>query len=329
MVRDFCSVNLDGTGFKLMDERQGTHVIRMSSDFSFYMDAFSNLTTPIISSLYDINGKLIRTLNDNSKLKKTMSDYAISTPEFFQFTNSTGTQLNGWILKPYNFDPNKKYPVLFYNYGGPGSQYVADKFSAVNFWHQYFQQNGVIVVSVDNRGTGFRGEHFKKQTYGQLGKLETEDQIDAAKYFAKQPYVDAKRIGHYGWSYGGFLSALAIAKGADVFSLAIIASPVSNWRYYDGIYTERYMGLPKDNPKGYDDNSPINHVDKIKGKVLITHGTGDDNVHFQNAAMMVKAMVEKGIPFDMAYYPNQAHTFRGMSSYHIYKRFAEYVLKNL
>lgn len=329
LVRDFCSINLDGSGFKLMDERQGTHSVRMNDDFSFYLDVYSSLTTPSVSALYNINGKLIRTLRDNSRLKQTMNQYALSTPQFFQFTNSTGTLLNGWMLKPYNFDSTKKYPVLFCNYGGPGSQQVADRFGAVSFWHQLLQQNGIIVVSVDNRGTGYRGEQFKKQTYGQLGKLEIEDQIDAAKYLGKLDYVDAKRIGHWGWSYGGFMSALAITKGADVFSLAIMASPVTNWRYYDGIYTERYMGLPKDNPKGYDENSPINHTDKIKGKVLITHGTGDDNVHFQNAAMMVKAMIEKGIDFEMGYYPNQAHGFRGMSSYHVYRKFTDFVLKNL
>ena len=204
------------------------------------------------------------------------------------------------MLKPAGFDPTKKYPVLFCNYGGPGSQQVANRFGTVSTWHQMLAQKGFIVVSFDNTGTGFRGEEFKKKTYLQLGKYEIEDQIDAAKYLGTLPYVDKDKIGHWGWSFGGFMSSLAITKGADVFSAAIAVAPVTNWRFYDNIYTERYMRTPAENPKGYDDNSPVFFTDKIKGKYLLIHGTADDNVHFQNSTQMVSALVKSNIDFESA-----------------------------
>jgi dipeptidyl-peptidase-4 len=244
--------------------------------------------------------------------------------------NAAGVELCSWMLKPKDFDSTKKYPVLFYNYGGPGSQQVANRWGAINMWHHYLTQQGYIVVCVDNTGTGFRGEAFKKKTYLQLGKYEIEDQIDAAKYLATLPYVDAKRIGHWGWSFGGFMSSLAISKGADVFKTAVAVAPVTNWRYYDNIYTERFMRTPQENKKGYDENAPLNYVDKIKGKFLIIHGTADDNVHFQNSVMMIDEMIKKGIDFESGYYPNKNHSISGgNTSFHIYSKMTKFILQNL
>jgi dipeptidyl-peptidase-4 len=236
------------------------------------------------------------------------------------------------MLKPGNFDPKKKYPVLFCNYGGPGSQQVVNRYGAASMWHQLLAQNGVIVVSVDNTGTGFRGEEFKKKTYLQLGKYEIEDQIDAAKYLGSLPYIDKNRIGHWGWSFGGFMSSLAITKGSDVFKAAVAVAPVTSWRFYDNIYTERYMRTPQENPEGYDNNSPINFTDGIKGKFLLIHGTADDNVHFQNSVEMVKALVKSNIDFESAYYPNKNHGISGMAdntSFHLWSKMTNWIFENL
>jgi dipeptidyl-peptidase-4 len=256
--------------------------------------------------------------------------------EFLRIPNSKGDTLNGWMLKPTNFDPSKKYPVLFVNYGGPGSQYVVNRFgmsSASRYlWEQMLAQRGFIVVNVDNTGTGFRGEEFKKKTYLQLGKYEIEDQIDAAKWLSKMAFVDTNNIGHWGWSYGGFMSSLAITKGADAFSAAIAVAPVTSWRYYDNIYTERFMRTPQENPKGYDDNSPINQVEKIRGKYLLIHGTADDNVHFQNSAQMVKALVKANVDFESMYYPDKNHGISGgadNTSYHLWGKMTNWILENL
>ncbi len=330
LTKDFCSVDLDGNNFKLMDERIGSHSIHFNDDFTFYTDDFSTITKPNNISVYDINGKLIRTLKDNSKLSKTIAEYGFANAEFIKIPTSKGETLNGWILKPTNFDASKKYPVLFCNYGGPGSQQVADRWGVVNQWQQMLAQKGYIIVSVDNTGTGFRGEEFKKKTYLQLGKFEIEDQIDAAKYLGMLPYIDAKRIGHWGWSFGGFMSSLAITKGADVFKAAIAVAPVTSWRFYDNIYTERYMRTPQENAKGYDDNSPLNFTDKIKGKFLIIHGTADDNVHFQNSVMMIDKMINNNIEFESGYYPNKNHGIRGgNTSYHLYTKMTNFILNNL
>ena len=236
------------------------------------------------------------------------------------------------MLKPANFDPAKKYPLLFCNYGGPGSQQVANRFGAVSFWHQMLAERGYIVVSIDNTGTGYRGEEFKKKTYLQLGKYELEDQVDAAKYFSKLSFVDKNNIGHWGWSYGGFMSALAISKGNDVFTAAVAVAPVTSWRFYDNIYTERYMRTPQENAKGYDDNSPLNFTDRIKGKFLIIHGTADDNVHFQNSVEMITAMVRNNVDFQSAYYPNKNHGISGMNdntTYHLWSKMTNWLYQNL
>ena len=315
---------------KQLTKGDGIHKIDMNNDFSYYVDNYSTLTSPPVISVYDTKGNLVKTLKDNAKLKDKLTNYAFGKPTFIKVPNTKGDSLNGWMLKPADFEANKKYPVLFCNYGGPGSQQVLDRWGMVNMWHHYLSQNGYIIVCVDNTGTGFRGENFKKKTYLQLGKLEIEDQIDAASYLGSQPYIDKNRIGHWGWSFGGFMSSLAITKGADVFKTAVAVAPVTNWRFYDNIYTERYMRTPQENAKGYDENSPLNFTRKIKGNFLIIHGTGDDNVHFQNSVMMVEKMVQSNVTFESAYYPNKSHGISGgNTTYHIYKKMTDFIFKNL
>ncbi len=316
------------------------HRVQLNDDYTQFYDFYSDINTPQIVTLNDIivdkkkniRAKLVKTVNESAKLKSKLDEYGFAKADFIKVPNSKGDTLNGWMLKPANFDATKKYPVLFCNYGGPGSQQVANRFGAVSAWHQMLAQKGFIVVSIDNTGTGFRGEEFKKKTYLQLGKYEIEDQIDAAKYLGKMPFVDRDNIGHWGWSYGGFMSSLAITKGNDVFSAAVAVAPVTNWRYYDNIYTERYMRTPQENPKGYDDNSPINFTDKIKGKYLIIHGTADDNVHFQNATQMITALVKSNIDFESAYYPNKNHGIGGMmdnTTFHLWSKMTNWILENL
>lgn len=320
---------------------RGWHRVVLNDANTQYFDYFSDLNTPQTVTLNDIvmdkkkgvTAKLAKVVNENNKLKEKLSEYAIGKAEFIRVPNSKGDTLNGWMLKPADFDPAKKYPVLFCNYGGPGSQQVANRFGAVSMWHQMLAEKGFIVVSVDNTGTGYRGEEFKKKTYLQLGKYEIEDQVDAVKYLEKNfSYVDKKNIGHWGWSYGGFMSSLAITKGADVFTAAVAVAPVTSWRYYDNIYTERYMRTPQENPKGYDDNSPINFTDKIKGKYLIIHGTGDDNVHFQNSVQMITALVKSNIDFESGYYPNKTHSISGSAdntTFHLWSKMTNWILENL
>jgi dipeptidyl-peptidase-4 len=240
--------------------------------------------------------------------------------------------LNYWMIKPASFNDSTKYPLLIYVYGGPGSQTVKNSFGWSNYyWYQMLANKyNIIIASVDNRGTGARGADFKKMTYRQLGKHETEDQIAAAKSLGQLSFIDKNRMGIWGWSYGGYMSSLALAKGNDVFKMAIAVAPVTNWRYYDNIYTERYMGLPQDNGAGYDDNSPINFVRDIKGKYLIVHGTGDDNVHFQNSVMMVNELIKNNIPFDSEFYPNKNHSiYGGATRYHLYNKMTNFILENL
>jgi dipeptidyl-peptidase 4 len=332
----------DFTGKKTfqLTEGQAWHRAELNEGFTQFYDYRSDLTTPQVVTLNDIvvnkkkeiSAQLVKTVNENTKLKSRLEEYAIGKAEFIRVPNSKGDTLNGWMLKPADFDPSKKYPVLFCNYGGPGSQQVANRFGAVSFWHQLLAQKGFIVVSVDNTGTGYRGEEFKKKTYLQLGKYEIEDQIDAAKYIGNLPFVDKNNIGHWGWSYGGFMSSLAITKGSDVFSAAVAVAPVTSWRYYDNIYTERYMRTPQENPKGYDDNSPINFTDRIKGKYLIIHGTGDDNVLFQNSVQMIKALVKSNVDFESAYYPDKNHGISGTldnTSFHLWSKMTNWILENM
>jgi dipeptidyl-peptidase-4 len=339
MDRNIFVTDFEGKKATPLTQGEGWHRIVLNDDFTKLYDYKSDLNTPQVVTLNDIvinndeiSLKQEKTVSESSKLKTKLDEYAIGKAEFIRVPNSKGDTLNGWMLKPAGFDPNKKYPVLFCNYGGPGSQQVANRFGAVSMWHQLLAERGFIVVSVDNTGTGFRGEEFKKKTYLQLGKFEIEDQIDAAKYLGTMPFVDKDNIGHWGWSYGGFMSALAITKGNEQFSAAVSVAPVTNWRFYDNIYTERYMRTPQENPKGYDDNSPINFTDKIKGKYLLIHGTADDNVHFQNSVQMIKALVKSNIDFESAYYPDKNHGIGGMmdnTTFHLWSKMTNWILTNL
>lgn len=339
MDRNLFVTDFTGKNTRQLTEGEGWHRTVMNDDFTQYYVYRTDINTPQVVTLHQLKSgrkgittQLVKTVNESQKLRNTLSQFDLGKAEFIRIPNSKGDTLNGWMLKPADFDASKKYPVLFCNYGGPGSQQVANRFGAVNFWHQLLVQRGFIVVSVDNTGTGYRGEEFKKKTYLQLGKFEIEDQIDAAKYIGRMPFVDKNNIGHWGWSYGGFMSSLAITKGADVFSAAVAVAPVTNWRFYDNIYTERYMRTPQENPKGYDDNSPINHTDKIKGKYLIIHGTADDNVHFQNATQMITALVKSNIDFESAYYPNKNHGISGgvdNTSFHLWSKMTKWIMENL
>jgi dipeptidyl-peptidase-4 len=340
MDRTAFAVDLSGKKNYQLTQTQGWHRVVLNDDFTKYYDYYSTINTPQVVTLYDItwnknkelSTKMIKTINDNAKLRAKLDDYELSKAEFIHVLNSKGDTLNGWMLKPVSIDTNKKYPMLFCNYGGPGSQQVANRFGAVSFWHQMLAERGYIIVSIDNTGTGYRGEEFKKKTYLQMGKYEIEDQIDAAKYFSNLSYVDKNNIGHWGWSYGGFMSSLAITKGADVFTAAIAVAPVTSWRFYDNIYTERYMRTPQENAEGYDNNSPLNFTDRIKGKFLIIHGTADDNVHFQNSVEMITAMIKNNVDFQSAYYPNKNHGISGINdntSFHLWSKMTNWLYQNL
>lgn len=310
---------------------QGLSYVQPAKDISYFVVHHSSSYSVPKVSVLNSRGEIIRNLEENNALSDTLSNYKLGRKEFFRFKNSDGVELMGWILKPADFDPKKKYPLFMYVYGGPGSQTVTNTWGGSNdMWFQYLAQNGYIVASIDNRGTGARSRNFRDCTYRQLGKLETDDQIAGAKFLGSKEFIDEKRIGIWGWSYGGYMSTLCLAKGADVFKMAIAVAPVTNWRYYDSIYTERYMGLPSENGEAYDSNSPINHVDKIKGSYLLVHGTADDNVHFQNSTELVDMLVKKNIQFDLAMYPNKNHgIYGGNTRFHLYTKMTNFIFENL
>lgn len=330
MDRQVYAIKLNGTSKKRLTTKNGQNDAEFTSSFKYFINYHSSVTSANYITLNDSKGKLKRVLEDNEDLNKKLAGFNLSYKEFFKI-KANGTELNAWKILPQDFDASKKYPVLMFVYGGPGINTVNDSWDGGNyFWFQHLASKGYIVVSVDNRGTGARGEAFKKLTYKQLGKYETEDQIASAKYLASLPYVDGGRIGIFGWSYGGYMSSLCISKGADVFSTAIAVAPVTNWRYYDNIYTERYMQTPQENADGYDDNSPINHVKKIKGSYLLVHGMADDNVHYQNAVEMSAALVRENIQFTEMMYPNKNHgIYGGNTRIHLYTLMTNFILKNL
>jgi len=331
LQREVYVIGLNGKGKRKISTQAGTNTASFSTTFNYYILANSSAKSPSYVSLHTNKGVVIRVLEDNAKAKTKFVEYQLSPTEFFSLTTSEGVSLNGYMIKPANFDPNKKYPVFMYVYGGPGSQNVADSWSGSrNMWFNYLAQKGYIIACVDNRGTGARGAEFKKMTYQNLGHYETIDQIEAAKWLAKQSYVDGSRIGIWGWSYGGYMSSLCITKGADTFKMAIAVAPVTTWRYYDSIYTERYLRTPQENAKGYDENSPINFADKLKGKFLLIHGTADDNVHFQNSVMFSEALIQANKSFEQAYYPNKNHgIFGGNTTIQLYTKMTDFILNNL
>lgn len=331
MERNFYVVGMDGKNKKLLGAEKGTYRINMSKDKKYYIADFTNSYTPLKVTLHETSGKEVKVLEDNQKLRENVGTYALGTKEFFEFETADGTMLNGYMLKPDNFDESKEYPVLMYVYGGPGSQTVTNSWGGSrDFWHQHLAQEGYLVVSIDNRGTGARGRDFKHVTYANLGKYEVEDQMEGAKYLAKLPYVDAARIGIWGWSYGGYMSSLGLMVGNDVFKTAIAVAPVTTWRYYDTIYTERYLKTPQLNAAGYDDNSPITHVNKLKGNLMLIHGTGDDNVHFQNAVDLADALIKADKQFETMFYPNRNHgIYGGNTTWHLYSLMTDFIKRKL
>jgi len=330
MERKLYSVNWNGKRKELLTPEDGTHSITTITGFNYFLDKYSTLTQPPVYYLRDADGNIVRTLEDNHELKETMQQFDLGKIRFKKVELSDKT-LNAWMITPSGFDKTKKYPVLMYQYSGPASQEVRDLFPIRDFfWHQMLAEKGYIIVCVDGTGTGMRGEEFRKKTYLQLGKYESDDQIAAAKYLGTLPYIDKERIGIWGWSYGGFMSSTCIFKGNDVFKMAVSVAPVTNWRFYDNIYTERYMRTPQENPKGYDENAPEKMAGGLKGKFLLIHGTADDNVHFQNSAMLVNALVKANKDYDSEYYPNRNHGISGGNTrLHLYRRMTDFILKNL
>lgn len=330
--RNIYSIGFGGRGKRTLTPDKGWNNARFSADYSYFINTWSDAATPPVYTVNSgRNGKLVRELVNNNDLTEKRREYGMSPREFFTITTSEGVELNAWRIMPPDFDPGKKYPVLFDIYSGPGSQTVRNNYGGGDLWSHYLAQEGVIVVSVDNRGTGARGEEFKKMTYLQLGKYETIDLIESAKFMAEQPYVDENRIGIFGWSYGGYVSTLCITKGADIFDLAIAVAPVTNWRFYDNIYTERYMRTPQENPDGYDDNSPINHLDKLEGKYLLVHGMADDNVHPENTYDLITALVDADKQFELMLYPNSNHgIYTGRNTrFHLFSKMTDFIMRNL
>ncbi len=327
--REVYKTSMKGSDPVKLTPLAGWNSATFSEGFKYFINNHSTASSPAYISLHKNSGKEIRVLKDNTVLNLTLTKCDISKPEFM-IIPVNGEKLNASIIKPSNFDPSKKYPVLMYVYGGPGSQTVKNSWGGGNYlWYQMMAQKGYIIVSVDNRGTGARGEKFKKLTYKKLGKYETEDQIAAAKWLAEQSYVDGKRIGIWGWSYGGYMSSLCLFKGNDIFKTAMAVAPVTNWKYYDSIYTERYMQTPQEN-SGYVENSPITHVDKLEGNYLLIHGTGDDNVHFQNSIEMVTALQKANKQFDFMMYPNKNHgIYGGKTRLNLFQLLTDYVEENL
>ena len=330
MDRQIFSVQVDGKKEREIVTAKGTNRAQFSSTFDYYVLNHSDINTPTNYTVYDRKGSKLRTIVDNAQVMELMKTHGVTSVDFVEVPSGEET-LNAFIMKPSNFDPSKKYPVFMYVYGGPGSQTVTNSWKSQNYWwFQSLVQKGYIVVSVDNRGTGARGEMFKKMTYKQLGKYEIEDQINAAKHMASLPYVDGDRIGIFGWSYGGYMSSLAITKGADVFKAAIAVAPVTNWKWYDSIYTERYMQTDRENSAGYEDNSPVNFAELLKGKYLLVHGNGDDNVHFQHTAEMANALIKANKQFDTYFYPNRNHGIYGDNArIHLYTKMTDFIVENL
>jgi dipeptidyl-peptidase-4 len=331
LERKLYAVDWTGRNKKVLTVEDGTHAITPINGYKYFIDKYSRLDIPPVYFLRDIEGNIIRTLEDNHELAATLKNYALGKIKFLKVPGDSGVMLNAWMITPPDFDKSKRYPILMYQYSGPGSQQVADRFPVGDyFWHEMLAEKGYIVFCVDPTGTGFRGEQFKKKTYLQLGNLESNDQIAVAKYLGTLPYVDKQRIGIWGWSYGGFMSSTCILKGSDVFKSAIAIAPVTNWRFYDNIYTERYMRTPQENPDGYDNNAPEKMAGNLKGKFLVVHGTGDDNVHFQNQVMLVNALIKANKEFDSEYYPNRTHGISGGNTrYHLYRRMTDFILNNL
>lgn len=327
---------IDGKGKKTkLSTRTGSNSAIFSTNQKYYINTFSNISTPTLITLNDNRGKELTTLLDNSKLKAQTAQLNMPQKEFFTFRTSSGVELNGWMMKPANFNANKKYPVILHQYSGPGSQQVIDRWGIGSFgdgglFEAYMCDKGYIMVCVDGRGTGGRGAAFEKCTYLQLGVKEAEDQVETARYLGTLPYIDGKRIGIWGWSFGGYNTLMSMSDGSGAFKAGVAIAAPSDWRFYDTVYTERFMRTPKENAEGYDAGSAIKRAPQLKGSLLLIHGTADDNVHYQNCAEYSEALVQAGIQFDMQVYTNRNHgIFGGKTREHLMNRVANFFIQNL
>ncbi|WP_163444863.1 S9 family peptidase [Flavobacterium columnare] len=330
--RDVYAIKIDGSSKKRLTSQIGTNAATFSPNFQYFINSYSSAKNVPKYTLNDSKtGKEIKVISSNEKLEEKLADYNLPSKEFFELITEKGHKLNTWMIKPNNFDSTKKYPVFMFQYSGPGSQQVANRWNNNDdYWFKMLAQDGYIVVCVDGRGTGFKGAEFKKCTYKELGKYEVIDQIDAAKVIGNYSYVDKTRIGIFGWSFGGFMASNCIFQGADVFKTAIAVAPVTSWRYYDSIYTERYMQTPQENAEGYDNNSPITHVNKLKGNFLLIHGTADDNVHVQNTMKMIEALVQANKQFEWAIYPDKNHgIYGGKTRLQLYTKMTHFIKEKL
>lgn len=311
-----------------LSSQPGLNSAQFSTNMKYYMNRYSNLNTPTVITLNDNTGKVLSTLVTNDNLKQTLAKYSVPQKEFFTFKTGDGVSLNGWMMKPVNFSSSKKYPVLLYQYSGPGSQQVLDTWSIS--WETYMASRGFIVVCVDGRGTGGRGADFEKCTYLNLGVKEAKDQVATAQYMGSQPYVDKNRIGIWGWSYGGYMTIMSMSEGTPVFKAGVAVAAVTDWNYYDTIYGERFMRTPKENAEGYKGSSAFTRADKLHGNLLLVHGMADDNVHFQNCAEYAEHLVQLNKQFDMQLYTNRNHSiYGGNTRYHLYTKLTNFFEKNL
>lgn len=330
--RDVYSILPSGKNKVRLSQKTGTNDADFSADYTSYIGTFSDANTPYVFTLNEAKtGKVLREIKNNNDLKSRLASYKIS-PKEFSTININGEDLNMYMIKPLDFDETKKYPLFLFQYSGPGSQSVANSWIGTNdYWHEMLaNQQDIIIACVDGRGTGFRGSEFKKMTQKELGKFEVQDQIAVAKKLGSESYIDASRIGIWGWSYGGFMASNSLFQGADTFEMAIAVAPVTSWRFYDSIYTERYMQTPQENPTGYDQNSPLSHVDKLKGKFLLVHGSADDNVHVQNSMRLIEALVQANKQFDWRIYPDKNHgIYGGNTRLHLYTLMTDFIKKNL
>ena len=327
---------IDSKGKKTKQStKEGTNNALFSKNFAYFINTYSSKDTPTEITLNDSKGRELVTLLDNKQLKSQLTHLNMPTKEFFTFKTSQGVELNGWMMKPANFDPNKKYPVIMHQYSGPGSQQVLDKWGIGSFgdggmFEAYMCDKGYIMVCVDGRGTGGRGAAFEKCTYLFLGVKESEDQVETARYLGTLPYVDGSRIGIWGWSFGGYNTLMSMSDGSGAFKAGVAIAAPSDWRFYDTVYTERFMRTPKENGDGYNAGSAISRASKLQGKLLLIHGTADDNVHYQNAAEYSEALVQANKQFDMQVYTNRNHSiFGGNTRNHLMNRVANFFLENL
>ena len=327
LQRQLFKVGFNGEQLERVTKGQGTHNITFNSDASLFIDCHSTNQAPPVYTLHTSDGKALRVLESNAALKKLLKDYPVTKKEMFHFVTPEKTKLFGWIIKPYKFDPKKRYPLFMTFYNGPHSQAATEGWQFG--WERYLAERGYIVACVDGRGTGWRGEEFLKCTYKQLGRYEVEDQIYAAKFLGSLPYVDEKRIGVFGWSYGGFMASSLMVRGGNVFKLGIAVASVTDWRFYDTIYTEKFMSTPQENPD-YGKWSPVNFVDGLTGKLLLVHGIADDNVHFQNSLLLEEALIKAGKQFEMHYVLNKDHGIGGVhTTPHLYTRMLNFITENL